>query len=232
MSVFLASVRSVEEAKIALQYADIIDLKEPSNGALGALPLEIIKNIVNFIDGRKPVSATVGDLPMSPEVLVHAVEATAMTGVDIVKVGFFEADTACINALRALTQTHVKLVAVLFADASLHLGSIPLLADAGFYGVMLDTAHKHNPGLCDCVSLKQLEEFLTQAREYQLMTGLAGSLRIENVKYLSAFGADYLGFRGALCEQNQRENQLKSSKLAQVQLLLQKYHATAPLLLA
>ena len=232
MSAFLASVRSVEEAKIALEYADIIDLKEPHNGALGALPLAGIENIVRFVDGRKLVSATVGDLPMQPEVIVRAVEATVATGVDIVKVGLFEFDAACIAALAPLIGRHVKLVAVLFADAQLQFDCIPLLAKAGLYGVMLDTAHKQGKSLCECLSLEQLEDFLTQAREYDLMTGLAGSLRAENIESLSALSPDYLGFRGALCGKNQRKSQLESSKVEQIQTLLQKYHTTAPLLTA
>ncbi len=232
MSAFLASVRSVEEAKIALEYADIIDLKEPNNGALGALPLDTIEAIVRFVDGRKLVSATVGDLPMRPEVMVRAVEATAATGVDIVKVGFFEAEIACINALRPLMQRHLKLVAVLFADANSDLECIPQLAEAGFYGVMLDTLHKQGQGLCDCMSFVQLERFLVQARAHQLMTGVAGSLRAENIELLSTLNADYLGFRGALCEQHQRKNQLETSKVAHIRSLLQKYHANTALLTA
>ncbi|MFM9913938.1 MAG: (5-formylfuran-3-yl)methyl phosphate synthase [Methylophilaceae bacterium] len=232
MSAFLASVRCVEEAKIALDYADIIDLKEPHNGALGALPLAVIEDIVRFVDGRKLVSATVGDLPMQQEVIVRATEATAATGVDVIKVGLFKFDAACIAALAPLTKRGIQLVAVLFVDISLHFESIPLLAKAGFYGVMLDTAYKQGGGLCDSVSLKQLEVFLTQAREHGLMAGLAGSLCVENIEPLSALSPDYLGFRGALCEQNQRKNYLESSKLEQMQKLLQKYHTTVPLLTA
>ena len=43
MTALLASVRSVAEAELALAGgADVIDLKDPSQGALGALPLSLI----------------------------------------------------------------------------------------------------------------------------------------------------------------------------------------------
>ena len=47
MTLMLASVLSVEEAETALAHgADIIDCKDPHRGALGALPLARITEIV------------------------------------------------------------------------------------------------------------------------------------------------------------------------------------------
>ncbi|MGB8549761.1 MAG: (5-formylfuran-3-yl)methyl phosphate synthase, partial [Xanthobacteraceae bacterium] len=43
----LASVTGAEEAEIALEHgADIIDLKDPSEGALRALPLDLVRAAV------------------------------------------------------------------------------------------------------------------------------------------------------------------------------------------
>jgi uncharacterized protein (UPF0264 family) len=44
-----------------------------------------------------------------------------------------------------------------------------------------------------------LASFVRRARARGLLTGLAGSLRREDVPALLPLGADYLGFRGALC---------------------------------
>ena len=90
MTGMLASVNSLEEALLALSAnVDIIDLKQPALGALGALETDLVKAIVNEINGRCPVSATIGDLPMQPEIVYQAVKAMAETGVDYVKIGFF-----------------------------------------------------------------------------------------------------------------------------------------------
>ncbi|MBX9706005.1 MAG: (5-formylfuran-3-yl)methyl phosphate synthase, partial [Gammaproteobacteria bacterium] len=94
----LISVTTIEEAQIALENdADIIDLKEPSLGALGALPIETIQAIVTYVKNTKNAdakltSATIGDLPMQPELLLAHVTQLATTGVDIIKIGFFQTD--------------------------------------------------------------------------------------------------------------------------------------------
>jgi dihydroneopterin aldolase len=65
MTLFLASVRDAAEAEMALACgADIIDLKDPSQGALGAVSLDAIASTVRCVAGRAPVSATIGDLPL------------------------------------------------------------------------------------------------------------------------------------------------------------------------
>jgi dihydroneopterin aldolase len=59
MTVFLASVRDEAEAEIALlAQADIIDLKDPAQGALGAVASHH-SGTVNFAAGRVPVSSTI-----------------------------------------------------------------------------------------------------------------------------------------------------------------------------
>lgn len=198
----LASVADLAEVASALALgADIIDLKDPRRGALGAWPTALLPSAVAAVGGRIPVSATVGDLPMEPGTLLNAVLITAAAGVDYVKVGLFggcrQAD--CIDALAAAAEAPLKLVAVLMADRSPDLGVLPALARAGFAGVMLDTADKGAGGLRRHLLPHQLAAFVEGARTLGLVTGLAGSLKVDDVGPLCAFGPDYLGFRGALC---------------------------------
>ncbi|MGC2011909.1 MAG: (5-formylfuran-3-yl)methyl phosphate synthase, partial [Pseudolabrys sp.] len=90
MTLLLASVTGSREAELAVTHgADIIDLKDPSQGALGALELSVVCDAVSTIAGRRPTSAVIGDLPMEPGAIAAAVAATAKTGVDFVKVGLF-----------------------------------------------------------------------------------------------------------------------------------------------
>ena len=87
---FLASVTSEVEAQTCVALgADIIDAKNPVTGALGALPAARVRAIFESVSGRVPVSATIGDLPTDPELVSTAVRATAATGIDIVKIGFW-----------------------------------------------------------------------------------------------------------------------------------------------
>ncbi len=90
MTLFLASVTGAEEAQVALAHgADIVDLKDPAKGALGALSEETVQAAVAGIAGKRPVSAVIGDLPMQVEAIVGAASAMADTGVDFIKVGLF-----------------------------------------------------------------------------------------------------------------------------------------------
>jgi len=203
----LASVTNVEEAHVALKAgADIIDLKDPARGALGALPLESIQSIVTTIGGRLPVSATVGDLPPDPDMLSQSVMATAATGVDLIKVGLFgEAYFAsCLSTLGQHAAEGARLIAVLFADLEPDFDIVARLAETGFTGIMLDTADKTSGGLRRHMAVERLMHFVQRAKQLGLLTGLAGSLCQEDIKPLLVTAVDYLGFRTALCRDRSR----------------------------
>jgi (5-formylfuran-3-yl)methyl phosphate synthase len=58
----LVSVRSAEEARAALAGgADLIDVKEPSRGPLGRADDQTIREILDEVGGRAPVSAAFGE---------------------------------------------------------------------------------------------------------------------------------------------------------------------------
>lgn len=222
MTGFLASVMNTEEAQIALDYgADIIDLKNPLAGALGALPLDTVSEVVKLVGGRKLVSATVGDLPMTPQILVSAVQAMATTGVNVVKIGLYDGGNLwhCLQQLGEVSR-ETRLVLVIFADMAWDRALLPRLANCGFYGVMLDTARKNGQSLTDHLDLKQLANFVTEARNAGLVTGLAGSLKADDIDLLGRLGASYLGFRGALCSKSIRINGLQAEKVKQIYGLL------------
>ncbi|MEJ2116853.1 MAG: (5-formylfuran-3-yl)methyl phosphate synthase [Alphaproteobacteria bacterium] len=214
----LISVRSASEAEIALAGgADIIDVKEPASGILGAAPLEITHNIVKTISGKRPVSATIGDIPLSQS--LPASEATAATGVDYVKIGAFPGGdpTAGLMALKSLADKGVQLILVIFADMEPDLRLIGMAANAGFKGVMFDTARKKFGTLRDSMSNEQLSTFLRQAKEAGLMAGLAGSLTLSDIPPLTALQPDVLGFRGAACVKAAREGELTKSAVTTLQ---------------
>ena len=223
MTGMLASVSSLEEALLVLSAdVDIIDLKKPALGALGALDIATVKQIVAGIDGRCPVSATIGDLPMQPDPVFNAVKAMAETGVDYIKIGFFPSDDwqGTVKKLSVLTQQNHALIAVLFADAQPDLAIMSLLKDAGFAGVMLDTMNKQSGSLTQLMAEIEIAQFVTQAKARQLLCGLAGSLRLEDIPGLMPYEPDYLGFRGALCQQHNRVGELNKQAVAEIKLAI------------
>lgn len=222
MTRLLVSVRNLEEARLAVAGgADIVDLKEPARGALGAVPLAVAREVVRALGASRPVSATVGDLPMQPETVGPAVREMGDTGVAFVKIGFFGAGDgqACIRALKPHAR-RLRLVAVLFADQDPDFSLLEPLRDAGFAGVMLDTAGKGGLGLRDWVPGEKMAYLIASARELGLITGLAGSLKVSDIPALLPLAPDYLGFRGALCAGGNREKHLDISALRDMRATL------------
>ena len=215
---FLASVTSVDEARLAIAAgADIIDCKNPSRGALGALDADVVRAVVKAVAGRVPVSATIGDLPADAGIMSEAAVAMAATGVDIVKAGFFgdTAPQAAISALGTADIGRARMFAVLMADRQPDFGAIAMLAKARFLGVMLDTADKSSGSLVDVLDTAALTAFLRTARNHGLVAGLAGSLKLDHVAALARLQPDILGFRGALCASG-RTGALDAARAASV----------------
>jgi uncharacterized protein (UPF0264 family) len=219
VSRLLACVSNDREAVMALAGgADIIDLKEPANGALGAVAHAIQLQVVQRVAGRCPVSATIGDLPMVAETLSRAIAATANTGVDIVKVGLpqLEQHRECLQVLSDNAARGIQIVAVLFAEHRPALQLLDELAQSGCRGAMLDTADKSSGHLRSLIDQASLSAFVRHARGLGLLSGLAGSLTIADIEPLMQLNPDYLGFRGALCEAGVRTERLSSNALAGV----------------
>jgi uncharacterized protein (UPF0264 family) len=220
LTALLASVADLDEAAMALAGgADILDLKDPARGALGAWPTAAIARAVARFAGLRPLSATIGDLPLEPETVCRRVRAVAATGVDIIKIGIFAGDLAAtLAALAPLAQSR-RLVAVMFADRVPPLSQLADFAAAGFFGVMLDTADKRAGGLRRHLDPTTLAAFIAQARQLRLGVGLAGSLQLEDIAPLAALSPDWLGFRGALCSGG-RSDRLDPNRLAAVRAAL------------
>jgi dihydroneopterin aldolase len=223
MTGFLASVRSVAEARAVLSAGvDILDVKEPARGALGAAPVRVLRDIVACARGLAPVSATVGDLVPEPALLGPAIHRTREAGADIVKVGVF-AETVPMP-VRALLAEHgsrgVRLVLVFFAELWRGTEDFAALRRCGVSGVMLDTRDKADGSLRDKLPEHRLAEFVRRAADAGMTSGLAGSLREQDIVPLLALGPDFLGFRGALCGREGRAAAVNAEATARVATLL------------
>lgn len=231
MTGMLASVQNLDEAVLALAaQVDIIDLKQPASGALGALDKGLVRRICSYCKGQRPVSATVGDLPMRPDPVFDAVQAMHETGVDYIKIGFFpDGDPVrTVHKLSTLTSRNLALIAVLFADTEPDLALIDVLKSAGFTGVMLDTMDKTSGSLTDVMLPEKIRQFVRQAKSRRMLCGLAGSLRLSDIPKLTALQPDYLGFRGALCVGRERTAQLDKESMVKIKQALDAANAPHP----
>ena len=212
MTGFLASVDNLEDAITVSQCgADIIDLKDPSHGALGGLAIDDIHKIVDHLWEKSIVSATVGDLEADASLILEKIGRVADTGVDYVKVGMFSEQHIrdCLPTFEYHARRGIKIIAVLFADLDLEIeATVKVCKKAHLAGVMMDTAGKNAGSLLLHKTPSELNSFITKAKQLGLITGLAGSLRQEDISQLLPIHPDYIGFRTALCKDLKRTERI------------------------
>jgi len=149
--------------------------------------------------------------------------------VDIIKVGVFDDLTdeviaslqeQAIRGAKGIDGKQFTIVIVFFVDKGLDLEKISDLAKAGIRGVMLDTADKTKGNLRSHMQDKEIESFVSHTRSYGLLAGLAGSLKASDIAPLLELEPDYLGFRGALCQDHSRIQALNSSSVRIIRSLI------------
>ncbi len=219
MTKMLASIRSLAECRVILdQGIDILDLKEPRAGALGALKTELVQEIVTFVQNEVLISATIGDVLPNDQRLLSLIEAMNNTGVDIVKVGLFAARPTnyFIDIIKQAAMGNRRLVVVLFAENYIGIESVQSLLDTGIAGLMLDTKNKSGQSLNQLLNDTMLKQFVETVNGHGLLSGFAGSLQFENIDDLLRFKPDYLGFRGALCTKHCRTSRLDLNNIKKI----------------
>lgn len=213
----LVSPVDAEEAQEAVKGgADIIDVKNPAEGSLGASFPWVIRRVLEVVPSSVETSATLGDLDFKPGTASLAAYALASLGVDYIKAGFYgirseeQALSMAEAIVKAARDFDAKVVLAGYADHAL-IGSIPPLAlipvaaEAGAAGVMVDTAVKRGGSLLEHMSLKELAHFVEEAHSRGLFCALAGGLRRRHLHKLRRTGADIVGVRGAACTSGNRE---------------------------
>ena len=214
----LVSPMNMEEAHAALAGgADILDVKNPKEGSLGANFPWVIRSVADLAKGRIPVSATIGDLEFKPGTASLAALGAASSGADYVKAGLLGVKTevqaeemlkAIVRAVKDL-DPEKKVVASGYSDY-LRVGSIsPMLlpaaaARAGADVVMVDTAIKDGKPTFDFMSEEDLRDFIKLGHSFDLEVALAGSIGFAHLEELARLQPDIIGVRGIVCGGDRR----------------------------
>jgi len=215
----LVSCANAAEASAAVAGgADIVDAKNPREGALGATFPWTVRSI-KTIAGKVEVSCTLGDLPNLPGSVALAALGAAATGVNYVKVGLGGVRTKddAVYLLRGAVKAAkdfnpaIKVVAAGYADAekagSLNPAIVPEVADEANADVaMIDTAFKNGANLFTILSRREIRRIVDDAHDRGLQVALAGSLRKELLPDTFSLKADIVGVRGAACTNRDRLN--------------------------
>jgi uncharacterized protein (UPF0264 family) len=213
MPKLLVSVRNVAEARLALAAAvDLIDIKEPSAGALGAASAATIDEIVRLVDRRCPTSVACGELIQSATDLVRGLAELnprdSRGWPNYVKVGLAGCGSIADwpqrwrQLLEMLPAATVP-VAVIYADwraadAPRPAAVIEQAKAVQRAAILIDTFDKAGPGVLRLLSIDTLGALIEQARGLVPIV-VAGQLTLDDAAAVARLGPDYLGVRGGVC---------------------------------
>ncbi len=236
----LVSVTNETEAIEALNGgADIIDVKNPVEGALGASFPEVIRSIRRIIPSKVEVSATIGDLPNLPGTSSLAAVGAAACGVNYVKAGLFgvKSKPEALMLLKSICRNinafkrNVKVIASGYADYleinSINPLDVPYVASkAGASGVLIDMKTKNRKKIFDYLSSNELLSLVKKCHARGLTVALAGGLNEEDVPILLKLNVDIMGVRRSVCNDfswlNSKIEKKKVMKLKETIYLIQK----------
>ncbi len=93
MQLLVSVVDAAEARAAAAAGADIVDVKNPAEGSLGAPSPSVIADIREAVPAAIPVSAAIGDMPNLPGTAALAALGAAHSGASFVKVGLWGTST-------------------------------------------------------------------------------------------------------------------------------------------
>lgn len=215
----LVSVRSVDEAEqIDRLGVDVIDLKEPARGPLGACDPDIWHRCLAASPFAGEWSAALGEMdsaiPLAAEVPPEFCFAKAgPAGIDR------PADLVALwTDLRRRLPTSVALVAVAYADwlAAGTLAPERVLDEAarsGLRTLLIDTFGKDGRSTAEHLTLARLQALVAKADEAGCEVVVAGGVTFESLATLASLGIRRVGVRGGVCE-GDRESRIDPAAVA------------------
>lgn len=206
MTGLLVSVRSADEARAALLGgADIIDVKEPDQGSLGAASTEVWNAVAAVVANEALLSLALGELSdFDP---LKAAQVPANT--HYAKIGLAGCATAPDWAERwqqawGDLPGHVERVAVCYVDQKQAAAPdwqdvLEQAVEAGCKCLLLDTFDKRAGNLFTHWSQHQLTEVVAQVSAKGLFVVAGGSIQAEHQPMLAASEVRFMAVRGAVC---------------------------------
>jgi len=204
----LVSPSSIDEARHS-GAADIIDVKKPSEGSLGANFPWVIREIKEF--STKPVSAAIGDFDYKPGGAALAAYGAACAGADYVKIGLAfegrdqarEVIAAVVKAVKDEFPKKYVVIAAYSDFERMHAISpfdmAPVAAECGADFAMVDTGIKDRQSTFAFMDEAALRSFTKENRKLGLGTALAGALKFDDIDALKRIGPEIIGVRGMVC---------------------------------
>jgi uncharacterized protein (UPF0264 family) len=215
----LVSVRDAEEAIVALGGGvDVIDVKEPTRGALGRADDETLRRIVDAVGGRAVLSFAGGEA-------IEQAGSSNVAGYSLFKYGpaglanradsreiLFEAWN---SAPRGTSPIAVAYVDYEHANAPAPELIVDLAVEFGCAGVLFDTFGKASRLGLTALPEERMALCVTTVREAGLLVSVAGSLGAEDVTDARRLHSDLIAMRGAVCMHG-RDSRVDARRIAEV----------------
>jgi uncharacterized protein (UPF0264 family) len=215
MTKLLVSVQDVEEAKAAWHAgADVIDVKNPAVGSLGAAEPETVLAISQCL-AEAPMTVALGDLPLWPGTIAYAVRGALSLSPRIrVKVGLQgpylrEAVQQVFQVLGRVQPQRV--IPAIYLDQLVSIDELDMLCQlasaAGHQGIVWDTLSKATSWY-EWLSWADLGERTQMSHQRGLWVGLAGHFVVDQIPGAVQAGVDIIGVRSAVAAGGLRQGRL------------------------
>ncbi len=225
----LVSVRDAAEARTALAAGvDLIDVKEPHQGSLGAAAPEDIAAIAAVVGTQVPLSVACGELLDTRDV-ADVWSSGVLHGINYAKLGLAGCsllDDWPDRWQRALARLPSSVCPVAVAYADWRTCDAPSAESVLHHALQLrcrallvDTFDKSAGNLLTQTTLEELKSLASQVRSHGLMFVLAGSLDQAAINTVASIDPDYIAVRGAVCRGG-REGSVDGKKVQEIKSLL------------
>ena len=219
----LVSPKDIEEAKAVISgNADIVDVKNPKEGSLGANFPWVIKSIKQLVEEKgngMKMSAAIGDFDYKPGTASLAALGAAASGAEYIKIGLHKIKTreeaidlltGVVKAVKDFDPTK-KVVSAFYADYKRINSISPFeIAEIGkevdIDVAMVDTGIKDGRTTLEFLSEDELKSFVSESKSLGLVTALAGALKFDDIPVIKAINPDILGVRGMVCGGNRDDS--------------------------
>jgi|TARA_B000000609_G_scaffold37636_2_gene26752 uncharacterized protein (UPF0264 family) len=218
MTNILTSIKNIHEARLIRDMSiGIVDVKNVDDGALGFVGVEEAEKIFNFLR-TKTLSITMGDYvnPAEKKFITNALLMNKI-GFDFIKLGLFN-NTSIKHHKKFLEITNLKKtkpVCVLFADKTFSFENLEKIIEIGYEAVMIDTLSKSKKttNILDYSKLKRFVEF---CKDNEILCGISGSVKINDLPNLLQIQPDFIGMRGQLCTSDLGRDKLDVKQVSNV----------------
>ncbi|MDG2015242.1 MAG: (5-formylfuran-3-yl)methyl phosphate synthase [Pirellulaceae bacterium] len=213
----LVSVRDLQEAeKAAAGGADIIDLKEPDHGSLGAVSSPIASSIGQRMAHRLPLSLAMGELlerQSEAEPAVHVLKKFTFAKVGLSGCHALSDWKNRWQNWASLLPSKTQPVVVAYADHGACQAPPPgelvdFTIQSGRKVFLIDTYEKNGRIIFDHISCTELGKLFRTLQKYSVCVALAGSIGLESLPQAFQTSPNILAVRGAVCQKSDRNSRL------------------------